>query len=469
MRVALAVVLVLLGGCSYYNGMYRVDRLAGQARSAEREGRTFTATSLWGQVSVKAESALVRHPRSGWADRARLLQGTALARLRDCRGALSPLQAVMTGPDPVLAEEATVLVGTCQLTLGDPGSAATAFARLTGSRDSVRRNQALFYHGRALRMGGEYAAALAELELSSLPGAPGERAAALAGLGRVTEARAVAESLLAQHDTLVPWDSLLAGLARHDPPAAAGLIESIAGAESIPAALRARLVLADARRLAASDPAAAAVRLSQVEVLGQGTPIVAEAGYVALLARLALIDSLPQLAAAFENLTDVDASSGPFLARAALLGDIARRAMLIADSSPAGSPAGDLRLFVAAELMRDSLLAPRLAARQFGRVATDWPDSPFAPKALLAWIALDSVLADSLRETLATRYAGSPYLLQVQGGEPPEFRALEDSLRRFVLTFRLDGPRPSPGGRPRPPSRPTPSPQPATPKTPVDQ
>ncbi len=181
MRVALAVVLVLLGGCSYYNGMYRVDRLAGQARSAEREGRTFTATSLWGQVSVKAESALVRHPRSGWADRARLLQGTALARLRDCRGALSPLQAVMTGPDPVLAEEATVLVGTCQLTLGDPGSAATAFARLTGSRDSVRRNQALFYHGRALRMGGEYAAALVELEQSSLPRSRGERAAALAG------------------------------------------------------------------------------------------------------------------------------------------------------------------------------------------------------------------------------------------------------------------------------------------------
>ncbi len=469
MRVALAVALMVLGGCSYYNGMYKVDHLAGQARSAEREGRTFTATSLWGQVSVKAESALVRHPRSGWADRARLLQGTALARLRDCRGAMGPLQAVMSGPDPVLAEEATVLVGTCQVTLGNPAGAATAFARLTGSRDSLRRSQALFYHGQALRISGEYAHALAELEQSSQPQARGERAAALAGLGRVAEARVVAESLLARPDTLVPWDSLLAGLARHDPPAAADLIASLARADSMPAGFRARLLLADARRLAAYDLPAAAARLSQVEVLGQGLPIVSEARYVGLVARLARMDSLPQLAAEFDTEADEDAASGPFFARAALLGTIARRVLLITDSSPAGSPSGDLRLFVAAELIRDSLLAPRLAARQFGRLATDWPDSPFAPKALLARIALDTVLADSLRETLATRYAGSPYLLQVEGGEPPAFRALEDSLRRFMLTFRLDGPRPTPGGRPRPPSRPTPSPQPATPKTPVDQ
>ena len=60
MRVALAVVLVLLGGCSYYNGMYRVDHLAGQARSAEREGRTFTATSLWGQGATTCASQAPR-------------------------------------------------------------------------------------------------------------------------------------------------------------------------------------------------------------------------------------------------------------------------------------------------------------------------------------------------------------------------------------------------------------------------
>jgi len=46
--------VVLLGGCVYYNGMYNTNRLANSARRAEREGRTFAATSLWGQVATKA-------------------------------------------------------------------------------------------------------------------------------------------------------------------------------------------------------------------------------------------------------------------------------------------------------------------------------------------------------------------------------------------------------------------------------
>ena len=46
----------LLGGCVYYNGMYNTKRLAGSARRAERDGRTFEATNLWGQVVTRAES-----------------------------------------------------------------------------------------------------------------------------------------------------------------------------------------------------------------------------------------------------------------------------------------------------------------------------------------------------------------------------------------------------------------------------
>lgn len=473
MRVALAAVLMLLGGCSYYNGMYKVDHLAGRARSAERDGRTFEATSLWGQVSVKAESALARHPRSGWADRARLLQGTAMSRLRDCRGALVPLELVMAAPDQELAEAAAVVAGTCHVTLGDPAEAAATFARLTGSRDPVRRSQALYFHGQALRVGGDYAAALVELEQSGLQRSRGERAAALAGLGRVAEARAVADSLLAERDTLVPWDSLVAGIARHDPPSGAALLESITRTTVFPAALRARLLLADARRLAETDPAAADARLAEVGVVGRGSPLVAEARYVGTAARLARMDSLPELRLELERSDDEDGLSGPFAARTAVLGNLARLVLLISDSTPVGSRGGDLRLFVAAELLRDSLRAPHLAAQQFGRVSAEWPESPFAPKALLAQIALDTVLADSLRQTLLTRYAESPYVVLVQGGEAPAFRELEDSLRRFATSYRPERPRPgaTPAGppRPRPPARPTPSTEPAAPRTPVDQ
>ena len=73
---------------------------------------------------------------------------------------------------------------------------------------------------------------------------------------------------------------------------------------------------------------------------------------------------------------------------------------LAADSVSAGSPRGDLRLFIAGEIARDSLLADRFAARQFRRVAGEWPSSPFAPKAMLALILLQPDRADSLRAAL---------------------------------------------------------------------
>ena len=63
-----------LSGCVYYNGMYRANRLANSARKAERDGRTFEANNLWGQVATKAESVMVRHPTSKYAEQAELLR-----------------------------------------------------------------------------------------------------------------------------------------------------------------------------------------------------------------------------------------------------------------------------------------------------------------------------------------------------------------------------------------------------------
>ena len=78
-RVALrpavfAVAPLLLGGCVYYNGMYNTNRLAKSARKAERDGRTFEANTL-GPGGTKADSVVVRHPHSKYADEADVLRG----------------------------------------------------------------------------------------------------------------------------------------------------------------------------------------------------------------------------------------------------------------------------------------------------------------------------------------------------------------------------------------------------------
>ena len=82
----------LPGGCVYYNGMYNANRLANSARKAERDGRTFEANNLWGQVATKAESVVVRHPRSKYAEEAAILRGLALARMGQCEQALRCLE-----------------------------------------------------------------------------------------------------------------------------------------------------------------------------------------------------------------------------------------------------------------------------------------------------------------------------------------------------------------------------------------
>jgi tetratricopeptide (TPR) repeat protein len=465
MRRGLVLLLMLVGGCAYYNGMYNAKRLAGRAWKAEREGRTFEATSLWGQVAIKAESAAVRHPRKKWAEEARLLQGTAFVHLKDCARALAPLEAVMfTAREVEVRERAALLVGECRIALGDPAGATTAYARLVESREPSRRDLALYQRGRALRLDGRYQEALDELGRTSHPRAQGERAVALAAQGRVPEALAVAESLLVATDSLAPWDSLLAAVSAADPEAGSRLADRIAQTAGLPAGLKARLLAQDGVRWMAVDTARAGTRFATANSLVDGPAARGEVRFEAARARIVHAPSLASLRAAAEQLGDLGVESGPFVLRGTQLAAAVERFLLIADSTPAGAPRGDLRLFLAGELARDSLGSPGLARAQFRRLADEWPDSPFVPKALLALIPLEPSSADSLRSLLTERFTGSPYLAMIEHGESPAYRELEDSLRLFALSL-------APGGRrqvqPGQPNRPAPQ-TPPPPRQPVE-
>lgn len=463
--LALLLPLLLGAGCAYYNGMYNAKRLAGRARKAERDGRTLEATSLWGQVAVKAESAAVRHPSKKWTDEARLLHGTALVRLRDCSRALAPLEAVMlTAREAEWREQAALMVGGCLAQLGNQAGSAAAFARLAESRVPARRNLARYQHGRALRLEGRYQEALAELALTNDPHAPGERGATLAALGRVSEAVAIAESLIVLGDTLTRWDTLLTWIGHADPQAASDVTERVSEASGLPQTLKARLLAQDGIRLLARDSAAGVRRLQAAESVGRGTRAQAEVRFESARAGIARATTTDGLRQASELLDDVG-EGGEFATRAMQVRAAAQRLLSLLDSTAPGSPQGDLRLFLAGEWARDSLESPRFAAIQFRRLADEWRDSPFAPKALLALIPLEPGSADSLRTVLLERFSESPYLAVIQGGESPGYLVLEDSLRQFALALRGQG-------RARPPGRadqPRPAqPQPTVPRRPVE-
>ena len=85
--------LPLAAGCAYYNGLYNTKALAARAERAERDGRTFDAQSLWGQVAVKADTVLARHPRSKWVPTARYSKAKGLAGAGECAAARSARRA----------------------------------------------------------------------------------------------------------------------------------------------------------------------------------------------------------------------------------------------------------------------------------------------------------------------------------------------------------------------------------------
>jgi len=441
----------LLGGCVYYNGMYNTNRLAKAARKAERDGRVFEATNLWGQVITRAESLVVRHPRSKYADRADVLRGLALARLDQCAAAVGPLDRLslidLTGD---LAEEATLALGRCRLELGDAAMADLAFVRVIDSRDPARRREARLRHARALRLTGRYAEALTLLRNTPDPRAGSDLLLALAGAGRTDEALAVADSLIASKDSMFAWDSVIVAFGRQDPRAASNLVDRLGNDSKLPREARARRLYEDGVRLADVDTVRAVARLEEAARLA-GFEESGERARLRLL-RLALsrTRTVDELAPLGDSLASLAARPSVAAAEAAALQGTVHRLRVLPDSAAPSVPLGDLRLFLGAEVARDSLVAPTLAATLFRRLIDDWPASPYAPKALLAAWQLDPGGADAFRARLDSLYANSPYLAIARGQDAPGYRLLEDSLSAFAAAQSYGRTRAQPGLRRRP-------------------
>ena len=451
-RLRLAGV-ILLGGCVYYNGMYNTNRLAKSARKAEREGRPFEAQGFWGQVVTRADSLVLRHPRSKYADQAMVLRGLALARLNQCQEAIGPLgRLALVQLSTDFTEEAALALGRCQLQLGDAGLADLAFARVLNSADSARRHEARFRHARALRMSGQYEEAVALMRESPDPRAREDLLLALTGAGRTEEALVFADSVLAQHDSTFAWDSVVAAMGRQDPRAASSLVSRLADDPRATPELKARRLYDDGLRLAGTDSAAAVARFRQAAGVSGASESSERARLRLLRATLSSARSVQELNRSADSLAALSALSTPTGLEAGALQIEVEQIGRLDDSARAGVPQGDLRLFLGAESARDSIHAPLLAATLFRQLADHWPTSPYAPKALLAAERLDPADPDGVHNRLDSLYHDSPYLAVMRGEEAPGYRQLEDSLQVFAAAQPVLVPRRG-GGVVRTPGR----------------
>jgi hypothetical protein len=432
-RVLAGLTLLLLSGCVYYNGMYNANRLARSARKAEREGRTFEASNLWGQVVTRAESVSVRHPDSKYADQAAVLRGVALTRLGQCGPAVAPLgHAALLSPGTELAEEGALALGRCSLEAGDADAADLAFSRVIESRDPARRREARLQHARVLRLAGRYQEAVTLLRESSDPRVREDLFLALAGAGKTAEAFALADTLIAHADSTQSWDALVGTLGQQNPAHASTLIDHLIAQRSPAPPLRARWLLEDAERLALSDSARATTRLHQAVEAGSKTLDGRRARLRLTRRSLGQVRSVADLGPVSDSLQALGESAGLANEEVIPIRLAVERVRAVADSTDVAAPQGDLRVFLAAEVARDSLGAPALAAALFRRIVEGSPNSPYAPKAVIAGQQLDSTWADTARTLLAERYAASPYVALLRGEDAPGYEPLEDSLRAFA-------------------------------------
>jgi tetratricopeptide (TPR) repeat protein len=432
-HIALGVLLGL-GGCAYYNGMYNANHLAHQAEKAQRAGRTFDAQTLWSQAEIRADSVIVRHPTSRYVDDAQLIRGKSMVARGECAQAIPALEVASLSRDsPDVAEEATALLGECKLQTGDLAGADRAFIELLDSPDSVVRTGARLQHGRALLASAQYQAALEAVDSLTGPAADAERAAAYAGLGRVAEAEPLIAQAIAEENVTIGWDSVLAGIGRVDPALASRLTSSVILLPKLPAEERDRLLTDDGRRQLAIDPDSGLARLHAAAAAQPVTDAALRAQLVIAEFQMGRAVALAELQEARGGLQTLSEIGGPSSIRALAYLRALDRVRAYADSVPAGAPEGDLATFVIAETVRDSLPAPRIAAQLFASIPAAWPASPYAPKALLALAVLLPQEADSLRSVLESSYLDSPYLALVAGDVTPAALALEDSLQAYTV------------------------------------
>lgn len=436
-RVGILALAAAVSACAYFNGLYNANRLANDARSAEADGRTGAARSLWQQAAVKAESVAVRYPASKHRDDALLLMGEALSEIGECRRAVPPLRtAVDETPEAALRRRARLALGRCLVIVGRPDSAVDALGPLAAGAPPFA-DAARLWRGRAYMALGRYGLAITDLRQVASGDAAFDLALAYLTLDSLEAAHDVLGSKWSAPYAEERWADVLDAMELS--AARARLVDSLAGRSDFTSGQRSRLFLAEARRLALEGRLEAAeVRFRRATEAASDSAAGRAAGAERALIELRRttdLDRLGTLAGEMERavLGSVQLTwpAGRF---AALLRTIT--AALV----EAPRPYDDLRLFRLAELMRDSVGARPLAGTLFGQVHERHPDSPIAPKALLAEAELGSAPPEQTVLLLERRYPDSPYARVLRGDPAPEFLALEDSLRTLLRRIARGNP-----------------------------
>ncbi len=432
-RIFLASSVALLPsltGCAYYNGIYNARTEARAADRLSRAGRESEAAGRYAVAAAKAESVLVRYPKTRWRADALVVAARSLAFSNDCAAARPRLVEALALPalTPDVREPLLVARAACDVrdahplraleTLEPLAVAGLPAVRPTAALWAARAAIALGDADRARRVLGSVDAGAAQWELAQ---------ASLAG-----HRWAVAESLLtlraARGDVRPDLAPMLRTLWLAGERDGVERLVTRWGASGARASdrLALHMVAADLQMDARLD-ALARAHLLAARRLAADTASDAEAS-----ARLTLLSLAP-----LWRLEDVSAAvrRGATQSRGSALQRRLEDNLLLVEMLSRRNDASGASLYLAAEIARDSLRADRLAVQLFKRIDQAVQGAVLAPAGLFTAAMLDADSAASLHARLRDRYPRSPWALALEGGNPGDLPAYDAAEARLRTTW----------------------------------
>ena len=436
--IAPAALLVVMGGCAYYNSLYNAERAFSDAEQAAARGEGSTALNDYGIAIEKAKRSLKRDPDGRWSDDARFLIARAHFGRGDIPAARPELERVLAeSGDGSLKAGAAAYLGAVDIHEGrEEAGIQRLTAALAGDPADDMRAFAHLWRGRARLALGD-SAGWNDLDDAAAIAAPAGTAALLERVTWAATSDDYARALqsfadIFQRAETVRWADSLRALARHaavqfDPHRARMLLVPEQGPWNARDRDRIALFRADLA-LMGGDTAAAIAEARAVA--DRATGPTADGARV-VMARISLGSARET-----EELNDIRAALLPAIANTdaqRLIREIKTVGVLL-ERAQAGQP---LALFAAAELARDELRSPRLARSLFLAYAALAPDAVYAPKARLAANAL---AVDGAPEPIGAD-TSNVYVAAMRGRGGEAFTAAEQGLQRALAALRTDATR----------------------------
>lgn len=423
-----AVLPIAMSACVYYNGVYNAKSAAKSGDARLRRGDESGASSQFDLSSARAESVLVRFPKSKWRTRALYLAGRGAAYSGQCERALPRLTEFLAEPTAASDDRARarIAMASCDMRGGRLPVARARLDSLIETSDARLAREARVWAARTALAAGDrdgvsrylvgIDAASLEWDLMTLSMGAGEysRAESLlvlrANVGDFREdvARAVRDLSIAGQ-----WDAAEHIVASYDHARVRDVSRAMlhytlgdlglrSGRDSV-----ARTHLLTARQLAGRDSLTEREAVARLSLMPLST--------------LSLMRDVDTLFAAQDSAVRLTTYARRSRDQLLLLRMLYDRA----DATGASR-------YLAAEVARDSLRARPLARTLFLDLVRERPESPLAPNALYAASVLLPDSAVALRQRIEREYPASAVATWLRGEDPgtrADFITTPEALR----------------------------------------